>query len=149
MAIISQNQIGLIKSAFAFVAGTPAQALTSSFATLTGGSLQAGENFSYSSDTLTYDGIYTMPFLFNIYFEGSDTSNNGTAVVKLLHNNTTDYGEANLPGATTQQLFSKSTAPSGTIELSNGDTLNIQARSSGNNVTVDRFYLVLSQITGT
>jgi hypothetical protein len=143
-----QNQIGLIDVGYASIEGTPAQALTSSFATLTGGSMPAGNNFTYASDTLTYTGTYPFPFLFNIYFEGSDTSNNGACVIQLLHNNTTAYGTANSPGSTTAQMFSKSVAPAGIITLNNGDTLNLQARAGNNNVTADRYYLVLNQITG-
>lgn len=144
----TQNQIGLIDAAYAFVQGTPAQALTSSFANLASGTLSASNNFTYASDTLTYTGTYPFPFLFNIYFEGSDTSNNGVCVIQLLHNNTTAYGTANSPGSTTAQMFSKSVAPAGIITLNNGDTLNLQARASNNNVTVDRYYLVVQQITG-
>ena len=143
-----QNQIGLIDVSYAFVQGTPSQALTASYANITGGTMSESYNFTYSSDTLTYTGIYTLPFQFSIYAEGSDTSNNGGSNVRILHNNTTSYGAASFPGITTGQIFSKSTSPSGIITLNSGDTINLQALAALNNVTLNRFYLVLTQITG-
>ncbi len=148
MATDIQNQIGLIDAAYAFVQGTPAQALTSSYATLTGGALTESNNFTYASDTLTYTGTYSFPFRFSLDFEGSDTSNNGAVTFKLLYNNITDYGVGNLPGATGAQIFSKSACPSGIITLNSGDTLKCQALAGNNNVTADRYYLTIEQITG-